>query len=127
MNFLKHIIVYLLTTCILVNTWMVTLIHLDFEVRRDYIAKVLCINQDEPITVCGGKCYFNERLKDVADQQEKEAETTNRVLEIAFFKEDLKSIDFSQHKSELKLKITPYESGKVVQFVNGIFRPPRQV
>ena len=37
-----------------------------FEINRDYIAKVLCINRDEPITMCHGQCFLDRNL-DMAD------------------------------------------------------------
>ncbi|MEQ9439101.1 MAG: hypothetical protein RIG62_08625 [Cyclobacteriaceae bacterium] len=42
---------------------------LEYQLNRDYIANVLCINKDQPITVCEGSCYLAKRLK---QQQQKE-------------------------------------------------------
>lgn len=33
-----------------------------FQLNRDYIAEVLCINRDKPITVCQGQCFLDARL-----------------------------------------------------------------
>jgi hypothetical protein len=37
-----------------------------FHLNNDYIAEVLCINKEKPITMCHGKCFLNKNL-DVAD------------------------------------------------------------
>lgn len=34
-----------------------------FQANRDYIAKILCINKDEPETSCKGQCYLKRNLK----------------------------------------------------------------
>ncbi len=33
-----------------------------FQLNRDYIAEVLCINRDKPITVCYGQCFLEKNL-----------------------------------------------------------------
>lgn len=33
-----------------------------FQFNRDYIAEVLCINRDKPITLCQGQCFLDARL-----------------------------------------------------------------
>lgn len=37
-----------------------------FQLNRDYIAEVLCINRDKPITLCNGQCFLEKNL-DLAD------------------------------------------------------------
>ena len=34
-----------------------------FDLNRDYIAEVLCINKEEPLTICHGQCFLNKNLK----------------------------------------------------------------
>ena len=35
-----------------------------FYTHREYIAENLCINRNEPMTMCGGSCYLVEKLTD---------------------------------------------------------------
>ncbi|UTW62327.1 hypothetical protein KFE98_20365 [bacterium SCSIO 12741] len=35
----------------------------DFKINQDYIAEVLCINRNEPITMCYGQCYLVDQLE----------------------------------------------------------------
>lgn len=37
-----------------------------FQLNRDYIAEVLCINKEKPITMCYGQCFLDKNL-DLAD------------------------------------------------------------
>lgn len=45
---------------------------LEYQLNKDYIAKVLCVNKDRPITVCQGSCYLTKRLQ---QEQQKEQST----------------------------------------------------
>nr|WP_246223785.1 hypothetical protein [Fulvivirga kasyanovii] len=46
------------------------IIWVDYEVNKDFIAKVLCINRDKPELKCNGKCYLAKKLKKAKKQQE---------------------------------------------------------
>ena len=52
-------------------------ILIDFKINQDFIAEVLCINREKPMTMCNGKCYMSEQLKKVEEQEEKQA-TNNK-------------------------------------------------
>jgi len=36
---------------------------MDYQLRKDFIAKVLCINRSKPKLHCDGKCYLAKQLK----------------------------------------------------------------
>lgn len=38
-----------------------------FQINRDYIAEVLCINKEKPITMCNGQCFLDRTLDLAAD------------------------------------------------------------
>lgn len=42
-----------------------------FQLNRDYIANVLCINKEEPITMCYGQCFLDRNL-DLPDNDNSE-------------------------------------------------------
>lgn len=72
-------------TCILYLLLMATLlptvsswgIIAQYQLDKDYIARILCENRDRPELHCDGKCYLAKRLKAQQDKQDKE--TTERV------------------------------------------------
>jgi hypothetical protein len=37
-----------------------------FQLNKTYIAEILCINKEKPITMCYGQCFLNKNL-DLAD------------------------------------------------------------
>lgn len=74
----------LMCFCILAGSLAIPSVYIDFEIRKDYIAKVLCINKDKPITMCGGKCFLTRRLQEAAEQSEHQEQNTVRGLQINF-------------------------------------------
>lgn len=48
-----------------------------FQLNRDYIAKVLCINKEEPITMCHGQCFLDNNLDDGNEQTNADARTAD--------------------------------------------------
>ena len=39
----------------------------------EYISKVLCINKNEPIPTCNGKCYLSQQLKETKNTDKKDS------------------------------------------------------
>ncbi|SDE44529.1 hypothetical protein SAMN04487996_10564 [Dyadobacter soli] len=60
----------------LVKAWVIPLVYLDYELRKEYIIANLCVNRDNPIVVCEGKCYLAEKIVEAKKQDERRAEQT---------------------------------------------------
>ncbi|MBO9616263.1 MAG: hypothetical protein J7619_26450 [Dyadobacter sp.] len=60
----------------LIKAWVIPLVYLDYELRKEYIIANLCINRDNPIVVCEGQCYLAEKIVDAKKQDERRAEQT---------------------------------------------------
>lgn len=58
----------------LIKVWVIPLLYLDFEIRRDYIVKNLCVNRDRPQMQCEGKCYLAKQLAALEEQEKRQAE-----------------------------------------------------
>lgn len=58
----------------LVKAWVLPLLYLDFEIRRDYIIANLCVNRDKPMMHCDGKCYLAKRIADAKEKEARQAE-----------------------------------------------------
>lgn len=58
----------------LVKAWVVPLVYLDYELRKEYIIANLCVNRDNPIVVCGGKCYLAKKIVETKKQEDRQAE-----------------------------------------------------
>jgi hypothetical protein len=128
MRLLKVLVIAVLVLNSLGSALIYPVVYLDFSLRRDYIAKVLCINRQKPMTVCGGQCYLADQLKKVREQQENEEERMISNTQFVFFYQPLEVLTFASFedaeddsKSELTDDRTP------VRFVAAIFHPPQLV
>lgn len=125
MLLIRNISITVLIIANLASAWLVPLIYMDFELRQDYIAEVLCIERDKPMTVCKGKCFLSDQLDRAMEQQENEEQLS--PVEITFF--------FHQHAFELatnplKALTNRTYSAYAEQLhanpsLKGIFHPPR--
>jgi len=60
----------------LVKVWVIPLLYLDFEIRREYIINNLCENKNQPQMNCDGKCYLAKRIASLDEQEKRQAEKT---------------------------------------------------
>ncbi|PIB35343.1 hypothetical protein BFP72_08010 [Reichenbachiella sp. 5M10] len=126
MQHVKHILIYLLALNTLASTLAVPLIYMDFGMRRDYIAEVLCINRDKPMLHCDGKCYLAKKLQAAQEQQEQENETINIKSAPFFFSQAQetiafdKPIDLIQNMYQVLPSILNYTA-----YLQQVFTPPR--
>jgi hypothetical protein len=63
-----------LLSLMLVKVWVIPLLYLDFEIRRDYIVANLCENRNRPQLNCDGKCYLAKRIAALDEQEKRQAE-----------------------------------------------------
>lgn len=94
-----------------------------FEVNRDYIAEVLCVNKKKPEMHCNGQCYLKKQMKKAEEKQaatgeSSRAKTEFQVFVIEYFSLDLelKSLPVAAH--------TPYVAGGTYNTIDDKFRPP---
>ncbi len=107
------------------RVWIVA----DFKINQDYIAKVLCINKDEPIKKCNGKCHLKKQLNKVntADEKNIPANRSNKLdFQTLFVQVNIKL------KMPLGIHLNKIDRSKAVllsynQHLNQIFRPPKLI
>lgn len=58
----------------LVKVFVVPVIYLDYQLRKDYIIATLCENRARPQLHCDGKCYLAKRIAQAARQEQRQAE-----------------------------------------------------
>lgn len=94
-----------------------------FELNRDYIAEVLCINKNKPIAMCYGRCFLKKNLA-LADESEKApAPLSKEKFQVPVFlvSENLYSL---QVRSELIFPFTAYYKIIASGFKSPPFHPP---
>ena len=101
-------------------------VYLDFKLRENFIATVLCINKEKPKLQCHGKCYLKQQLKKAVDQDNEQKQSSPRKVEqeVLFFSH-LVSFDW----------VTPIKSDREVHWIldetyssistSEIFHPPQ--
>ncbi len=91
-----------LLTLMLVKAWVLPLLYLDFEIRRDYIVANLCVNRDKPILLCNGKCYITKKIKEAREKEERQAEN-DYLSHLLYQVMDSKTLIFSVLQNEFEL------------------------
>lgn len=102
-------------------------ILIDFKINQDFIAEVLCINREKPMSTCNGKCYLSEQLKKAEEQEEKQPPTNNKErLEVVYYYAT-SSFDFPLYTDYFVSKLNPacVDEFYTSSFIADIFRPPK--
>ena len=126
MSVLKPFLISILILSNLGTALLVPVIYLDFEMRQDYIAKVLCVERDKPMTVCGGSCYLADQLNKAQKNQEESGKTLPK--DFTFFLDVYKqfSINSKPPTAIQDLKFHSLSDSIVESlFSFDIFHPPR--
>ena len=112
----------------LVKAWVIPLVCLDYEMRKDYIAKTLCVNRNKPKLNCNGKCYLAKKLAQAEKQEQRQAEQDYLASLIYQVMDTGNSFWFPSQSiiSEKDSTLTfRYKSAFLGRLVAGnIFRPP---
>jgi hypothetical protein len=116
----------------LVKVCIMPLIYLDFELRRDYIVKNLCVNRDRPQLNCDGKCYLAKRIAAAQEKEQQEAEQSfifklcETLAEPVSLFGSARVTDFVPPASEkVSFSYSSGLNGRIL--VSGIFHPPLSV
>lgn len=114
----------------LVKAWVIPLVCLDYEVRKEYIAKTLCVNLNKPLLNCNGKCYLAKKLAESSRQEERQAEQnymasliyqvmdshSNKLFDNIPFSTPFLFFDTIKYRYQCSSKDCP--------LIGSIFRPP---
>ena len=111
----------------LIKVWVIPLLYLDFEIRRDYIVANLCENRNRPQLNCNGKCYLAKKLAALEEQEKKQAEQ-DYVSKLLFQPMELKSYEFNipflKFKNREPIIYSFLTSVNTCTFLSDIFHPP---
>jgi hypothetical protein len=126
-TYVRTITLYLLILATLLPTVSPWGIIAQYQLNKDYIARVLCENRDRPELHCDGQCYLAKRLK--AQQDKLDKETTERVQHTPFvqlYVEPDTVFIFAPASSQLTgTCLFTYLFAVPSRPLDGLFRPPR--
>lgn len=102
-------------------------ILIDFKINQDFIAEVLCIDREKPMSTCNGKCYLSEQLKKDEEQEEKQAPTNkkDRLEVVCFYAKN--TFDLLLYTDSFVSKLNPacIDEFYTSSYIADIFRPPK--
>jgi hypothetical protein len=122
--FLKTPVVILLISLILLQTFSKGLLILDYKLNKDFIYKVLCINQDRPALQCEGRCHLNKKLQKAQETESKTTHSSVSSLEIIWFYQPYASVHLRPSITSKK-QIFPYQVSYQFSFLTDTFHPPQ--
>ncbi|WP_146946834.1 hypothetical protein [Cyclobacterium qasimii] len=102
-------------------------ILIDFKINQDFIAEVLCINKDEPMTMCNGKCFLSEQLKKAEEKEEKQAPGSKDDRMSIVYYQSKRLFNFLSFNDKYFSKLKGGYQNKFFKasFVTDIYKPPK--
>jgi len=102
-------------------------IVIDFKINQDFIAEMLCINREKPMTMCKGTCYLTDQLNKAEEQEGQRAPASKkeRVELIYCYSESI--IDSLSIPDIYTGELNPVsvDTWYPSAFVHDIFHPPQ--
>lgn len=99
--------------------------YIEYAVFKDYIAKNLCINRDNPKSCCQGKCHLKKQIERTSETSETENKGSNKKVSSQEISVDIiapvtipKAIEIDMHRN------ANHEIAVPMKFVSPIFIPP---
>jgi hypothetical protein len=100
--------------------------YFDYIIRRDYIVKNLCVEKENPVNTCQGKCYLHEQLNKSSEEMNDDGNDKENKISSNRIGDHLRAIS-------VDLIIFPEESPLagyyclpgITSFASDIFVPPR--
>ncbi len=90
---LKQIVYLILVSAFLLQTFIKTIVLTDYQINKEYIAKVLCVNKSKPKMHCNGKCHLKNELNKAEKKEHSPANPVNEKNEIQLFSEPNSTFD----------------------------------
>lgn len=120
---------FLLALLVLTPTLLKLSIIVDFALRNEYIAEVLCINKDVPEMNCDGKCYLAQQFQKAADNEQKERHNyLSNASKLSFYiVPEIASTTISCPFQPTNKRLQSENNLKATMVVIPHFHPPRRV
>ncbi len=124
---MKHLLSILLLSIFLLPMLVKLEILLNFKINQDFISEAWCINKEEPMTMCYGKCFLANKLKMAEEQEQKDLpNSVNQKLEILIcrFTESIHvgTPSITENISNSEYIPILYQ----FSYLKGIFHPPKK-
>jgi hypothetical protein len=120
---MNKLIAILLIVGVLLQSMSKLVIIVNYDLRKDYIAKNLCENRDKPQMKCCGKCYLKKQLNKTEDSNSKQAPNKDSKSDVvALIKEKIILPEY-QH-FEYTVHNTFWNNHYAFNYQSAQFHPP---
>ncbi|WP_346820086.1 hypothetical protein [Rapidithrix thailandica] len=124
--YLKKTGVVLLCLLTLVNALVMSLIYADYQLRKEYISKVLCINREKVESFCAGRCFLEKQLEKARKAEQEQQRSESSIFSFLA----MPVLDEGLHylfRTPFELELDYYQFDEVVHssYTSDIFDPPR--
>ncbi len=99
-----------------------SLLFLDYELRQDYFASVLCEKKEVPNNTCQGGCHLNKELKAQDEQERKQGSDSQVKFEMYSLAPPV--VVLSVVENYIDFRFLPYKSIGYLTVLFIDFRPP---
>jgi hypothetical protein len=98
-------------------------IYSAFELNKEYIASVLCVNRDKPKLNCKGKCYLNKKIKQAEEKEKNQDQQSQKYhFQQAIISRQL----MIYYPADLSMKPLTFERHFILQqYPPSVFHPPQ--
>ena len=119
---LRKAAVWILLFVMFFETSGKTALLINFELRRDYFAKELCVKKDIPDNCCKGSCQLTKEIKEQDERETKSFPLVQVKSELLFFETRESKLRFYRASSELPYDelYTTVKSGHTTE----VIKPP---
>lgn len=97
----------------------------NYVINKDFIAEVLCVNQDKPEMQCEGKCHLKKELKKATNSEKEKGIPTAAKIKVEDY--PIGFIQFTSLESFTKssnLSLLLNTGFILAGFANNLFQPP---
>ncbi|GAB3505975.1 hypothetical protein [Emticicia fontis] len=123
----KQIGLIFLSLALVVKSFVVPFICLDYELRKDFIIKNYCVNKNKPELHCDGKCFLAKKIHAQTEKEEQNAlqNFIYKLLEINTF-ESQSNFDFTNvvEIKDFSVNNFSFAEKTTIDFSSSIFHPP---
>ena len=77
----KRILIFFIVAVIVSNGAMQLIVYSGYQMNKEYITSVFCINKAHPELHCDGKCFLAKKLKDLDGKNKEIQDSLKRIIE----------------------------------------------
>lgn len=126
MTVLRQILVSCIILIVLLPSLVKVGIMVDYQINQDYIAETLCIQRFDEDSMCSGRCYLSDQLKQANDTEERStAGNLNLKTELVWLTsyDENKNVRKVPTCTGVEVGLSEVYSGAL--HIGDVFRPPQ--